>query len=492
MSSKHIARPTNSIGSFLVDAAWFSFKLTFGLASLATVWTTAILKNGALWATDTEEEKRELATAQGKHWSLDREPLSGFKHAFFKTRLGTSLHYVINADNGASTPKNIAVFIHGFPDSFLLWRHILQSPELQHDYVLIAVDLPGYGGSDSLPSYGPYEMLEAITEFILGIREQYLHTESKAVVVTHDWGALVGARLASEASELADQWIITSGMIPLLAQSNAIAQFTLAKQMIHTWVRSPFNLRLLKTAAAALGPVRSQFRRSFYIFCFHLPWPFTNLLATFGNYWFLRVMHNLGKGTRRRNEDKLFGHLDAKEAGEAMAMSTGPGIQQLNESEFGAMKYGESVRRRVRDRGMSEKVKIYRDGLFNRRWEKSLETTAALFEIATSSTPHSSASSAPLLSGQLKGCLKAPTTFMLGERDPAFDRRLALDNVKDYLVGGSQVVLIKGAGHWLPLEPAGRRILEKTVLWALSKELGSENVSTPFASMNEVTVVVET
>lgn len=56
-------------------------------------------------------------------------------------------------------------------------------------------------------------MLETITEFILGMREQYLQEDQKTVVVTHDWGALVGARLASEASQLADQWIITSGII---------------------------------------------------------------------------------------------------------------------------------------------------------------------------------------------------------------------------------------------------------------------------------------
>ena len=266
--------------------------------------------------------------------------------------------------------------------------------------------------------------------------------------------------------------------------------------MLHTWIRSPFNLRLLKTALTALGPVRSQFRRSFYIFCFHLPWPFSNFFATFGNYWFLRVMHSLGKGKPRKDEN-LIGRLDPKEAGEAMAMSTGPGMLQLDAStaDNSSMRYGESVRRRFHDRGMSEKVRIYRDGLFIGKWEKSLEITAALFEIAsaTSSTPHSSSSSAPLLGALPNGYLKAPTTLMLGEGDPAFDRRLALNNVKDFLAGGGQVVLVKEAGHWLPLEPGGRRILEKTVLWALSREAGSEHASaqTPFAAMSDVKVLAE-
>lgn len=103
------------MSGFLGDLAWAGFKLTFGLSSLATVWARAVLKNGAPWASDTDEDKRELVSAQENHWSLERQPLPGFRHAFFKTRLGTSLHYVTNAnaDEITSTPKNVAIFIHG-------------------------------------------------------------------------------------------------------------------------------------------------------------------------------------------------------------------------------------------------------------------------------------------------------------------------------------------------------------------------------------------
>jgi hypothetical protein len=264
---------------------------------------------------------------------------------------------------------------------------------------------------------------------------------------------------------------------------------SLAKQMLRTWIHTPFNFRLLKKALGTLGPVRRQFRHSFYIFCFHLPWPFSNFFATFGNYWFLRILHSLGKG-KARDDENLTSRLNPKEAGESMAVSTGPGTLQCTSSSRGALWYGESVRRRVSDRGMSQKVGIYRDGLFVGKWEKSLETTAALFEIATAngSTPHSSFSSAGLMGGAPEGALKAPTTFMLGELDPAFDQQLALGNVKDFLVGGSQVVLVKDAGHWLPLEPGGRRVVEKTVSWALS----GETKSSPFAAMSDVKTVAET
>lgn len=235
MPSQPVARRRAPVTTFVVGLAWFGFKLGFGLTSLASVWASAVLKDGVLWAKDTNEEKQELVAAQKKHWSLDREPLPGFRHAFFTTSTGTRLHFVTSAKAEGMEAKNICIFIHGilcleallvlsytvrplitltgFPDSFLLWRHILQSSELRRNHILIAVDLPGYGGSDGLPSYGAYDMLETMTEFILDMRKQYLQADRKVVIATHDWGALIGARLASEAAQLADRWIITSGML---------------------------------------------------------------------------------------------------------------------------------------------------------------------------------------------------------------------------------------------------------------------------------------
>jgi hypothetical protein len=263
--------------------------------------------------------------------------------------------------------------------------------------------------------------------------------------------------------------------------------------MLHTWVRQPLNLGLLKNAFNVLGPLLSQFRRSFYVFCFHLPRPFSAFFSTFGNYWFLRIMHNLGKGRPEKGQS-IIGRLNPKEAGESMAISTGPGMQQLQDasSKDGSLRYGESVRKRVHDRGMSEKIRIYREQFIFGKWEKSLETTAALFDISTAATPRSSSSSGPVLGAVTDGHLHAPTTLMLGQHDPAFDQRLALNGVKDFLVPGSQVVLVKG-GHWLPLEETGRRIIEKTVLWALDGKDGHGDAGSPapFAGMSDVKIVAE-
>lgn len=251
--------------------------------------------------------------------------------------------------------------------------------------------------------------------------------------------------------------------------------------MLRTWAKSPANTALLKNAFRALKPVLSQFRKSFYIFCFHLPAPLDAFFATFGNYWFLRALHSLSIGPHDDGED-LSARLVPKDAAEAMCMSTGPGTSQLVDQPVGGLRYGESVRQRIKDRGMSEKIRIYREGLFVGRWEKSLETTAALYELRAGTDRASG--SAP------RGALKAPTTLVLGERDPAFDLRLALDNVKEYLVKGSQVLVVKEAGHWMPTEPTARVVLEQLALWALSNE-SSVGRATPFAGMLNVKVVEE-
>jgi hypothetical protein len=113
MPPQSVAYPVANMTGILTDIAWFGFKLGFGLISLAGAWATAVLKNGIIGAKDTEEEKQELAAAQQNFWSLDREPIPGFRHAFFTTSTGTRLHYVTNAEENSVAAKNVGIFIHG-------------------------------------------------------------------------------------------------------------------------------------------------------------------------------------------------------------------------------------------------------------------------------------------------------------------------------------------------------------------------------------------
>ena len=152
----------------------------------------------------------------------------------------------------------------GFPDSFLLWRNLLTASTLE-SHILIAVDLPGYGGSDNLPRYGANDLLEPISEFILKMREEYLQEEAKLVVVSHDWGGVITARLASEAHQLADRFVVASAVIPQHWAGNAFTKAASAKQMLQSYIRRPLSISLLKNALSTLNPVLGQLGRSFYV-----------------------------------------------------------------------------------------------------------------------------------------------------------------------------------------------------------------------------------
>jgi len=167
-----------------------------------------------------------VTLAQGRLWNLSKHP-NGLTHAFYTLPSGSRLHYVYNQEfsreSSSREPKNLIIFLHGFPDSWALWRHFIASPALRLDNVLIAVDLPGYGGSDSLRSYGATEVLESVTEFVIGMRRLYgidseldtsrIGTKPGVIIVGHDWGCIIGARLAAEAPQLADRFILSNAPI---------------------------------------------------------------------------------------------------------------------------------------------------------------------------------------------------------------------------------------------------------------------------------------
>lgn len=117
-----------------------------------------------------------------------------------------------------------------------MWRtYLSQKRNLDLETVYVALDLPGYGGSDSLAKYDAYNVLEAVASFILGMRERYGvdgdgdetvagggavggvgtvgDERGRVVVVSHDWGSVIASRLASEAPQLADHFVLTSAVL---------------------------------------------------------------------------------------------------------------------------------------------------------------------------------------------------------------------------------------------------------------------------------------
>lgn len=84
------------------------------------------------------------------------------------------------------------VFLHGFPDTCYLWEQQLRS-NIAQKARLVALDLPGCGGSDSHLKYGPDEILNAVAEAIVQLKNRHLEGPStpaspkRCVLVSHDW-----------------------------------------------------------------------------------------------------------------------------------------------------------------------------------------------------------------------------------------------------------------------------------------------------------------
>lgn len=101
------------------------------------------------------------------------------------------MHYLANE----KTPKAIdtlVIYLHGFPDTCWLWEQQLRSG-LSSKAHLIALDLPGCGGSDNHSFYGPDEILNAVAEAISQLKRRYMRKPSvsgsplRSVLVSHDW-----------------------------------------------------------------------------------------------------------------------------------------------------------------------------------------------------------------------------------------------------------------------------------------------------------------
>lgn len=101
------------------------------------------------------------------------------------------MHYISTAASSQST-DSLIIFLHGFPDSCHIWDQQLRS-NLSEKAKVVAVDLPGCGGSDSLFIYGPDEMLNAVAEAIVQLKDRYLDAPSgsaspqRSILVSHDW-----------------------------------------------------------------------------------------------------------------------------------------------------------------------------------------------------------------------------------------------------------------------------------------------------------------
>ncbi len=103
---------------------------------------------------------------------------------------------------GSDAP--VVLLVHGYPESSYMWRETLVV--LAADgWRAIAPDLAGYGGSPVNPPGTWEHHVEMLDAFV---RELDL---APVVLVTHDWGALIGLRWACDAPGATRALVISDG-----------------------------------------------------------------------------------------------------------------------------------------------------------------------------------------------------------------------------------------------------------------------------------------
>ncbi|KAK5272300.1 hypothetical protein LTR96_001930 [Exophiala xenobiotica] len=438
------------------------------------------IKNGTFFKKDTEQDKLQYdigmakalshadAFADGyiaerdRFWNLAKEPLPGFKHYFYTLRNGFKLHYLCNRAGPKS--GSLVIFLHGFPDSSMIWKHLMQESAIpKNDATLVCVDLPGYGGSDSLKVYDT-EVLEALTEFIVAMRDKYIPEEetdsANTFVVGHDWGCVLGFRLAADAPCLADRFILTNAPHVDLAIANKDRIINSASKIFKQFKQSPKqNFGCLAKSFNTLKPLLLQTMMMGYIFMFNLPSFFVRSMGTAGNFSFLR-------GANWSGYDK---HSNEYRVQEGMASTFGPGPQECKSTLDDGTTYGPSVLRRAKSPGEAfwNMTGYYRDGIASQPWTKSLETIADLYALENSASESNSPSSRRrssisnhiLFSEHIKGKLNAPAYVLWGEKDRACGKSICLDGLCDYLDKDSEVTILPRSGHWTPVGKEARTAL---------------------------------
>jgi pimeloyl-ACP methyl ester carboxylesterase len=135
------------------------------------------------------------------------------------------------------TGDNVALFLHGFPESRMSWRY--QLPLLANmGWRAVAPDLRGYGDSSRPKGTAAYR-LEHLTQDVAGMFDAL--QAKRRLLIAHDWGAAIAWAFAIDKLRDLDGLIIMNVPHPAIFQS-------------------------------VLRSSREQMKKSWYMFFFQIPW----------------------------------------------------------------------------------------------------------------------------------------------------------------------------------------------------------------------------
>ncbi|KAK0255091.1 hypothetical protein LTR12_004073 [Friedmanniomyces endolithicus] len=458
-----------------------AFALLWGLVALAV---TTLRSYANRKSSSGSEQYRLLRDAQHRIWSLEDEAMPGLHHNFLTLSSGLQLHYVTTGGQQTAT-RSLVIFLHGFPDSWYIYKRFLESTALKATGAqLVAIDLPGCGGSDDLRQYGPDEMLNAVGEAVAQLKARYLtggDRRSSCMLAGHDFGGFISYRIAAETVGLVDRVVaINIGYMPVM-RSNSRSAIEDSRNHFTAWTRSYLKVNLAFSAWQSIAPLATQLLMSSYVFMFNLPHLVLTMIPSTTMAYLLDWCHR--EGHHRRGAASKTGQLFEALLAESRASSFGPSSAEFTTREHDNKTYSPSVVNRAQSSPPGDwlqRIRLYREGLASDKWN--------LAPILQQYRP------APDMDEET---FKCPVTAVFGLQDVAINPRLALDGIERYFprsaqvttgggghekhvtstasgAGASHIVRLKDCGHWSLLEePVGSGVVEKILLWLLSQQSGT-------------------
>ena len=129
------------------------------------------------------------------------------------------------AEGGDGPP---VLLLHGFPDSWQLWRH--QLPALaEAGHRVLAPDLRGFGKTDTPATVADYRLRTMLAD-VVGLLDAV--GAQQAAVVGHDWGAALAWRVAMSAPDRVSRLVAISVGHPLARVAAGMAQRRLSWYML--------------------------------------------------------------------------------------------------------------------------------------------------------------------------------------------------------------------------------------------------------------------
>lgn len=165
------------------------------------------------------------------------------EHAFVRAN-GIRFHVARIEQDGP-----LILFLHGFPECWYSWRN--QLPVVaEAGYRAWAMDMRGYNTSDKPDGVEAYHLDVLATDV-----EELLNAAGaeKAILVGHDWGALVAWRFAMDYAERVSKLVIMNVPHPAAQR----AGFLMPRQLLKSWYIAFFQLPQLPERMLTRIPLRT-------------------------------------------------------------------------------------------------------------------------------------------------------------------------------------------------------------------------------------------